>query len=71
LHGGGEGVVGGVLGGPEGCAAAAGGGAGEEFETCVGGGLDFVGHLFLVMSVMLILEGKGKGDNSHHYATRN
>jgi hypothetical protein len=72
LHRGGKGVVGGVLGGPEGCAAAAAWGAGEEFETCVGGRLEFVGHLcFSAMSVILLLWGKGDGRYSHHYATKN
>lgn len=54
LHSGGEGVVGGVLGGPEGCAATARRGTGEEFEGCVGGGLEFVCHLFSSVSPMPI-----------------
>lgn len=40
-----EHVVGCVLGGPEGVAAAAAGWAGENFEGRVGGGLDFVCYL--------------------------
>jgi hypothetical protein len=51
------------LGGPEGCAAAAAWGAGEEFETCVGGGLEFVGHLFFCLcQCTLLLWGKVEGD---------
>jgi hypothetical protein len=57
LHVRGEHVVGGVLGGPEGVAAAAEGWAGEDFEGGVGGGLDFVCYLGCVSGSCCVIWG--------------
>lgn len=45
MHGFGEGVVGGVLAGPEGITTATDGRTGEEFERGVGGWLELVGYV--------------------------
>jgi hypothetical protein len=47
-----EHVVGRILAGPEGVAAAAGGGPREDFEGGVGGGLEFVCYLWGLAGAM-------------------